>query len=72
MTYIRIYTYDTIGGVIPENNEILVNIVNWEKDLRLDITEGLWKRTPSELAGKGVLSVGQNYDLFLSLSVFDM
>jgi hypothetical protein len=41
---------------IPENNEILINIANWEKNLRVDMTDGLWKRNPVELAGTWLLA----------------
>lgn len=37
------------GGA--QNNEVVMSLASWEKTLRVDLTEPLWKRNPIELAG---------------------
>ena len=37
------------GGA--QNNEVVMSLASWEKTLRVDLTEPLWKRNPAELAG---------------------
>ena len=42
------------GGA--QNNEVVMSLASWEKTLRVDLTEPLWKRNPAELAGVWSLS----------------
>jgi hypothetical protein len=36
---------------IPQNEEVLLNFVNWERTVRRGLTDKMWKQNPSELVG---------------------
>ena len=50
------------SNTVPQNSDVLLNIASWERDLRGELTNGLWIRHPTELAGVWTLSdvAGEN------------
>lgn len=44
------------GDMLPQNEDVLLSIASWEKNVRNELTNGLWIRNPSELVGNWILS----------------
>ena len=40
------------GRNLPQNEDILYNFLNWEKELRINLTAPAWRSNPSELVGE--------------------
>lgn len=64
------------GRNLPQNEDILYNFLNWEKELRLNLTAPVWRSNPTELVGEwelmDVLGDGSLGPIMTSDSFFGM